>query len=346
MMKKLRVLVLMHPQRLPPDDCKGSSAKEREEWQAEFDVVSTLRTLGHEVLPLGLDFELRPIREAVAAFKPDIAFNMLDEFLGEVLFDQHVVSYLEMTALPYTGCNPRGLTLSRDKALSKKILAYHRIPVPGFAVFPLRANGSKIRRPRGLGYPLIVKSLVEEASLGIAQASIVDNDDKLAERVRFVHESLKTDAIAEQYIDGREIYVGMVGTERLLSLPAWELVLDNLPPDAAPIATRKVKWDKAYQKRHKIVWRKAELAEEVAARLAHLSRRIYRSLNLSGYARLDFRVTPEGRAFLLEANPNPGIAHDDEVPDSAATIGISYPQLLQRILALGMRYVPGRGSAD
>jgi D-alanine-D-alanine ligase len=333
-MKRLRVLALMHPQLVPPDSLEGQSEKDVNIWKTEYDVVQTLRTIGHEVRALGVQYELLPIRDAVEQWKPHIVFNLLEEFHGEVLFDQNVVSYLELLKVPYTGCNPRGMIISRGKALSKKLLAYHRIRVPDFHVFPV---GRKVRRPRWLKYPLIVKSLIEHASVGIAQASVVDSDEKLAERVRFVHERIGTDAIAEQFIEGREIYVSVIGNERLAAFPAWELVAQNKPENVPLIATAKVKHDVEYQQRHGIDIRAAELTPEQAARLAHISKRIYKTLELSGYARIDFRLGADDHFYFLEANPNPEIAQREEFASAARAAGVEYPELLQRILNLGLR---------
>jgi D-alanine-D-alanine ligase len=322
----LRVLVLMHQERVPPASLDGTTGKQQEEWKTEYAVVTALRKLGHEVMPLGLWDEVRPIRDAITDFKPHIAFNLLEEFQGQPLFDQHVVAFLELSNLPYTGCNPRGLTLARDKALTKKILTYHRIDVPAFMVAPLR---QRWKRPKVLTFPLI------------SQASVVDNDEKLQDRVRFIHESIGTDAIIEQYIDGREIYVGALGNKQVTVLPPWELVLDHLPADSVHIATRKVKWDKAYQLRHKIRSQAAQLPEAMIRKITHVTRRIYKNLSLSGYARMDFRVTTEGRVFLVEANPNPGVAPQDEFAESAQAFKLDYPQLITRLLALGRSYKPG-----
>ncbi len=219
-MKRPRVLVLMHPDLVPPDSLKGYSEQEINVWKTEYDVVSTLRRGGHEVRALGVQHELKPIRDVIEEYKPEVVFNLLEEFHGETAYDQNVASYLELMRIPYTGCNPRGLMLARGKDLSKQLLSYHRIPVPAFAVFPIRR---KVRRPARLGLPLIVKSLSEDASEGIAQASVVDSDEKLAERVTFIHDRVGTAAIAEQYIEGREIYVGVLGNDRLRVLPVWEL---------------------------------------------------------------------------------------------------------------------------
>ena len=334
-MKKLRVLALMHPDLVPPDDAERYSEAERFEWKTEWDVVRTLRKIGHDVRPLGVQDEMQPIRAAVEDFKPHIAFNLLEEFQGNVLFDQNVVSLLELLKVPYTGCNPRGMVITREKALSKKLLIYHRIRVPAFHVFPM---GRKSRRPRGLRYPLIVKSLTEHASLGISRASLVNDDDELMERVAFVHRRIATDAIAEQFIEGREVYVGVVGNERLTALPPRELVLEHPQTDAPLIATEKVKHDLEYQKRHGVEQKPAEnLPAQVAAAIAHVSKRIYRILMLSGYARLDYRVSEEGQLWFLEANPNPEIAESEEFASAAKQAGMSYSDLLQRILNLGMR---------
>ena len=175
-----------------------------------------------------------------------MVFTLLEDFHGKVIYDQNVASFLELMQVPYTGCNPRGLMLARGKDLSKTLVHYRRIPVPAFAVFPI---GRKVKRPARLALPLIVKSLSEDASLGISQASVVDTDEKLAERVAFIHERIGTAAIAEQYIEGRELYVGVLGNERLRVLPVWELKFGNLAQGAWPIATEKVKHDPNYQER-------------------------------------------------------------------------------------------------
>src|SRR6202521_1195744 len=245
-MKPLRVLVLLDPNFLPPDSIKGFSEQEINVWKTEYDVVSTLRANGHDVRPLGVQHALKPIRDAIESWKPDVVFNLLEQFHGEAAYDQNVASYLELLRIPYTGCNPRGLMLARGKDLSKKLLTYHRIPLPAFAVYPKRR---KVRRPARLGLPLIVKSLSEDASTGIAQSSVVDSDDKLVERVTFIHERIGTAAIAEQYIEGRELYVGVLGNDRLRVMPIWELESGEGAEGASRIATEKLKYDLKYQER-------------------------------------------------------------------------------------------------
>lgn len=333
-MKRLRVLVLLHPDQAPPESIKGATDLQMLAWKTGYDVVTTLRAQGHEVRLLGVQHELTPIRTEIESWNPDLVFNLLEEFHGQAAYDQNVASYLELLRVPYTGCNPRGLMLARGKDLSKKLLIYHRIPVPAFTVI---AKGRKVRRPARLGLPLIVKSLSEDASAGIAQASVVDSDDKLKERVAFIHERIGTAALVEQYIDGREIYVGVLGNDRLRVLPVWELEFRHLAPGAWRIATDRVKHNSRYQERRGIVAGPAtDLAPELASRIANVAKRIYRTLELDGYARIDFRLSADNVPYFLEANPNPEIAQVDEFASAAEHGGLSYTAMLNQIVALGL----------
>lgn len=333
--RKLRVIVLMHETLVPPESIEGLSDKQIAPWKTEWDVVSTLRSMGHEVHPVGFYDDLGVITNAIRDLKPHIAFNLAEDFDGNPLFDQHVVSYLELRKQRYTGCNPRGLTLAHDKALTKKILSFHRIPVPGFAYF---AHSRKVQQPGRLKYPLFVKSVIDEGSVGIAQASLVKDFEHLKERVEFIHRQTGSDAIAEEYIEGREIYVSVIGNQLLRCYTPWELQMTNLAEGAPNIATGKLKWDLEYQKRVGLVTKPAELTPELAKRFDQLSKRIYHHLHLSGYARLDYRLKPDGQIFLLEANPNPQIAQGEDFADSAAHCGVSYRDLLQKLITLGLNY--------
>lgn len=333
--KRRRIIVLVHESLIPPEDIRNVPDEEVEVFKTEFDVREGLRALGHEVLMVGLTDELAPLRQALEEFQPHVVFNLLEEFRGEAIFDAHVVGYLELQRTPYTGCNPRGLLLARDKALSKKVLAYHRIRVPNFRVFP---RYRRIKRPPSLEFPLIVKSLIEEGSYGIAQASVVYSDKTLEERVSFIHEKIRTDAVVEQYVDGREIYASVLGNHRLQVLPTWEIFLDKLPEDAPRIATRKIKWDLGYQEKHGVrIGRAKGLGEEMERRIGQLSRRICRRLGTDGCVRIDYRLDAEGHLYFLEANPNPDIAEEEEFASAANAAGIDYLALLQKIVNLGIR---------
>jgi D-alanine-D-alanine ligase len=335
-MRKLRILVLVREGLVPPDSLDGYTNKEIAEWKSEFDVISALKNLGHDVRPIGVFDDLAPIRQTIRDWSPHITFMLLEEFHGLATYDHAVVSYLELMRQPYTGCNPIGMMLSRDKAISKGILTHHRIPTPRFARFHL---GTKVKRPKRLEFPLLVKSAVEDASLGITQASIVHDDEALIDQVRLVHEQVGSDAIAEQFIEGRELYVGVIGNRRLQSLPVWEMLFNTMPDDLVRIATAKVKWDPEYQKENGIT---TELAEDLPAGMAmqisKVCKRVYRALNMSGYARMDLRLRPDGRVYVIEANANPNIEYGEDLAESAEVAGISYKSLIQRILNLGLRY--------
>lgn len=339
-MKKTRVLALVHDHLVPPDDTTGIDILEAE-WKMEYDVIETLRERSHEVHVLGIHDDLTGIREAVEAFKPHLVFNLMEAFAGVTTFDQNVVSYLELLRLKYTGCNPRGLVMARDKALSKKLMAYHRIPVPDFTVVRM---GRKPLLSRRLRFPLIVKSLFFEASTGISQASVVENEDQLLRRVQFIHEHLETAAIVEQFIQGRELYVGVLGHDRLDVLPVWEMSFAQMPDNRWRIATERVKWSTKYQKKHGIGTAAAQLDVDVSQRIQRIAKRTYRALDLSGYARIDLRLAEDGRPVVLEANPNPNIAYGEDFAESAEASGYSYERLLERILALGLRWIPERTS--
>ncbi|GJL64864.1 MAG: D-alanine--D-alanine ligase [Nitrospirales bacterium] len=336
-MRKLRVLTLMHEDLVPPVNLEGVDLA-TVEWKTEFDVITTLRDMGHDVRVVGVRDELDVLREAVADFKPHIAFNLLEEFNGFGGFDQNVVSYLELVGVPYTGCNPRGMVLTRDKGWSKKILTYHGILCPKFVVFSL---GRLVKWTDEIPFPVIVKSISEEASLGISQASIVDDAEKLEERVKFIHDSIGSSAIVEQFIEGRELYVGVLGNKRLQVFPVWELILKNLPDDVHRVATQRVKWSVKYQKKYGITSQEAKgLSKTMAGKIQRLAKKAYGILGLNGYARLDFRLASDGKLYFLEANPNAQIAFGEDLAESAERAGLSYENLLQRVLNLGLRWKP------
>lgn len=333
-MKKLRVSVLMHERFVPPDSVEGLGEKDLAPFKTEYDVTRGLRALGHEVMPLGIGDDLAPLRLNLRTFKPDIIFNLLEEFAGIDTYVPYVLGYLELAKQPYTGCNPRGMMIACNKGLSKKILRYHRIRTPDFEVVPV---GAKVPLPVRIPFPLIVKSATSHGSVGIAQCSVVTDDQKLVDRVNFIHEQLGTGAIVEQYIEGRELYVGVLGNDRLQTLPIWEIFFEKLSESAPRIVTEKMKWDASYQERAGIATRAAaELPAGLDKAIPRLCKRIYHALSQTGYARMDLRLTPDGHVYLLESNPNPQLAHGEDFAESANAGRISYEKLLQKILNLGL----------
>jgi D-alanine-D-alanine ligase-like ATP-grasp enzyme len=251
--KKLRILALVHDHLVPPEDTTGIDILEAE-WKMEYDVIETLREIGHDVRVLGINDNLGGIRPTVGLFKPHIVFNLMEAFAGVTTFDQNVVSYLELLGLPYTGCNPRGLILARDKAL----------------------------------------------------------------------------------------YVGVIGNERLDVLAPWEMSFAQMPDNRWKIATERVKWSTQYQKKHGIMTDRARLDAGTVERMQRMAKRAYRALDLSGYARIDIRMDEEQRIYVLEANPNPNMAYGEDFSESAEAQGISYERLLDRLIALGLRWKPAR----
>ncbi len=329
-------MVLVNEDKLPPDTIDGLTLSQIRPFKVEYDVVTTLRQIGHEVLVVGVPDELSPVRLALEQFEPHVAFNLVMHMHGIGVYDAHLVSWLELRKLAYTGNSPRGLLVAHDKALSKKILAYHRIRVPKFAVFPHKRS---VRRPSRLEFPLIVKALAEHASVGISQASIVYDDLALSQRVEFIHRNVSPWAIAEQYIAGRELNIGVLGNQRLQAGPVWELSFRNLPRGAEPIATTAAKWNQAYQERIGLASGPADgFSAAQQAELGHLAKRVYRALGMSGYGRVDLRMDDQGRAFVLEANPNPDLSYGEDFAEGCEQIGYSYKALLQKILTLASSY--------
>lgn len=334
----MKVLLIVHPDLIPPEDVKKSEIDpEFTEWITEYDVFTTMKNNEHKVEILGVGENLSVIKDKINEFKPNIVFNLLEEFQGEAIFDQNVVSYLELLGMPYTGSNPKGLIIGRDKALSKKILSFHKIYTPKFQVFPRNKPRKKVVIK---SYPLIVKCLTEEASLGISQASIVHNEEKLRERVKFVHEKYRADAIAEQFIEGREFFVGVLGNYALEALPVWELTFNQTENPEKEFYTSNAKFNDKYRQRKGISTGKAKISDELERELQTVAKKAYKILGLSGYARMDMRVDDLGKIYILEVNPNPDISEADDFAQSAKKAGYTYGELLNKIIKLGYKWSP------
>ena len=337
MKKKLNVLALFDAIRPTTLDQDLSKELNTEDWKTEANVLEALQSLSCGAEHLAIFDDTGLIREKMRSFQPDLIFNLADQFKNNRAFDQNIVSFLELQDVPFTGCGSTGLTLCKHKGISKKILSYHRIRVPDFTVIP---RGKRIARPRRLAFPILVKPLKEEASLGIAQASFVESDDQFRERVAFVHEKYDQDVIAEEYIEGRELYVSILGNHRLQVFPIREMVFQEVPPDEPKIATYKAKWDEEYRKRWGLRNKFAQqLDEAVRRQVEQTCKKIYRLLAIDGYARLDLRLTPANEVVFIEANPNPILAQDEDFAQSALKAELAYPQLIQRIMQLGMTAV-------
>ena len=334
MQRQLKVLALFDAIAPTTLDQDLSAELKTEDWKTEANVLAGLAELNTLTEHLAIFDDLDLLTQKLQRFEADVIFNLADQFKNNRAFDQNIVSFLEMHGLPFTGCGSTGLTLCKHKAISKKILGYHRIRVPEFTVI---ARGRRGVRPRRLRFPILVKPLKEEASYGIAQASFVETDEQLKERVQFIHENHGNDAIAEEYIEGRELYVSILGNRRLEVLPIRELVFKEVPPDEPKIATYKAKWDEEYRERWGLQNRFAEnLDPAVARNIVQTCKRIYRLLTIDGYARLDLRLTPNNELYFIEANPNPILAADEDFAQSALKAGLAYPRLIEQIIRLGL----------
>ena len=339
MKKKLKVLVLSDGTRPTAVDQDLSKELKTSEWKTEANVMAALESLGHTAEHLALYDDVDLLRQKTETFAPDVLFNLVEQFNNNPAFDQNIVSFFEMQGLPFTGCGSTGMTLCKHKGTSKKILHYHRIHVPNFVVIP---RGQRIARPKQLKFPVLIKPVKEEASYGISRASFVETDEQFRERVTFIHDKYQSAAIAEEYIDGRELYVSIMGNVRLTVFPIRELVFKEVPPNEPKIATFKAKWDEEYRKRWGLKNRFANgFDPALVASIEATCKRIYRLLTIDGYARIDLRLTPENRLYFIEANPNPHLAEDEDFAMSANKAGFNYPQLIDRIIRQGMQTFRG-----
>ena len=337
MKKKLKVLALFDAVAPTTIDQDLTAELATADWKTEANVLEALGMLGYTTEHLAIFDNLDLLRQKLESFAPDVLFNLADQFKNNRGFDQNIVSLLEMQGVPFTGCGATGLVLCKHKGISKKILSYHRIHTPNFVVIP---RGQRVARPRRLKFPLLVKPVKEEASLGIAQASFVENDEQFRDRVTFIHEKYDGDVIAEEYIAGRELYVSLMGDRRLQVFPIRELVFREVPPDEPRIATYRAKWDEDYRKRWGLENQFAEgLEPALVTQIERVCKRIYRLLTIDGYARIDLRLTTANEVYFIEANPNPILAADEDFALSAGQAGLPYPQLIDRIIQSGLKTV-------
>lgn len=324
----MKIVALIDPETYAADDPQFEQGLDHVLSQLEYHVVEALRILGHnvEVMPFELDI-LETVRK-IETSKPDLIFNLTEHFRGDRQMDMNIASLLELSGYPYTGTGPSGLLLCRDKALAKTILNHHRVRVPAFAALPVGKN----RLQRRISFPMIVKPALMDGSDGISRSSIVFNETELAERAQLLHARTQQPVICEAFVQGREIYVGILGNRQLTVLPARELRFDAAAEEGPQIATARVKLDEAYRKKWNIQYTFAELEPELERKVARVCKRIYRVLHLRDYARIDLRISPTGKIYCLEANPNPDLTMGDELSEAAERAGISYEQLIARIV--------------
>lgn len=320
-----------------PEQHAAQMARELEqsdevEAEMEYQVAEALQANGHDVLLLGVHDDLRDMSTRLADWKPDLVFNATEAYLHNAELDYLIPALLEAEGYRYTGAPPLALLVTRNKAMSKKILAYHGVKVPGFVTYRI---GELPAAEVPVRFPLIVKPMQSDGSEGIAQASIVHDVAALGQRVTFLHERFATAAIAEEYIEGRELYATMIGNgDAVQVLPVVELVFDagtSRPEDR--ISTQRAKWNMAYRKRHGIKTVFARRMSKVATeRLRDACHASYRSLWLRDYARIDVRLTADGEIWFIEANANPYLSFGHNSAEAAHKAGMFYEAFIQRIV--------------
>jgi len=312
------------------EDAAFKREVEQKAEEAEYDVARALLAGGHDVLMIGIGDDVTPLLAKLADFQPKLVFNGCEGFRKNARHEYAIAALLDIYGYRYTGSSPTALLVARNKSLTKKVLAYHGIRVPAFAEFH---EGDSLVRPSELRFPLIVKPLLEDASIGIAQASVVEDDPSLAQRVEFIHTKYHQAAIVEELVEGREVYVGLIGNDDLQVLPLTEMTFGEPETAEHQIATYKAKWDEEYRKKKKIknVFAKG-VSDELTRRIGEICSTAFHALWLQDYGRVDVRLAHDNEVYVLEVNPNPFIAAEHELAEAAEKAGLKYNAFIQRIV--------------
>jgi len=329
----MKVLILFDvAHQLDPGETLSPEQLKQEQKPTEADVMESLMRLGHNVETLAVFDDVTHIVEKLSTCVPDVVFNLSESFRHNRAHEPNIPALLELMKVRYTGSGPDALLLCKDKAITKKVLAYHHIRLPGFVV---SHRLSPLRRLKRFKFPAFVKPRGEESSDGISKASFARDEREAIERAQFIHQKFECDALIEEYIEGRELYISVLGSRRLTVFPPREVFFDHMPADVPKFATYHAKWNDAYRQKWGITNGAAkELAPDVEKDLRKIARNIYGWLKIRGYGRLDVRLTPEGELFLIEVNPNPSLSQDEDFAQSAAAAGMDYDGLITAILSL------------
>ena len=327
----MKVLFLLDPAEIPNEDPQFEGRWHRRSPSMEHHVVHAARECGHTTVVMSFDGAVHSIARQIEQARPRVVFNLVEDCFRNRRLGCQVPALLEALGLAYTGCSSAALTYSCDKALSALMVADRGGPVPPFEIV---SRGAAPGRPR-LRYPVIVKPRFTDGSEGISLKSIVRNSSELDRRVRLVHSRLRQDAICQEYIDGREIAVAMLGNGEPVTLPARETVFGKRKAGGPAISTERVKESKEYSEKWKVSYRRAPLSDVQQARAASLANTVYDCMEFSGYGRVDFRIDAEGGLFFLEANGNPDI-RPRVFGIMARWAGIEYTDLIQRVIDLAL----------
>ena len=336
-MSKLNIVVLYDHWEEPEDPGAPASDKTPltrtlDKKEVEDEVAEALGKLGHEATLHVLDGSTRSLH-ALARLDCDLVFNLAESFAGNDTADHCIAAYLELIGKRFTGSGSHGLLYAQDKGVAKKILEFHGIHTPVFA----RSYRGRLDFSHDLEFPVIVKPAREDGSIGIEFNAVVSSIRELMERIDWLHANFDSPVLIEEYVEGREMYVGVLGNDNATALPVIELDLSKLPEGRPRIAGAEVKWGKgtrAYKDTTSAV--AEDLPEETAALLQQTAVAVYQALDLHDYARIDMRLRPDGRVAVIEANPNPWLASKAEFALAARKAGRTYTQLIEEIIDLAL----------
>lgn len=332
MKKKLKITVLVDEVEIPENDPQFENPPK--EAVTEYHVTGALRTLGHDVTVMGAIEDIAQLAANLTGHRPQLVFNLTEHYAGNRQFDKNIAGLLEMLNIPFTGTGPTGLLLCRDKRLCKQLLSLHKIRVPGFTTFQ---PDKKIHVPKNLNFPLVIKPAMEDGSEGIAKASLVTNENALKDRVQFVHEGWRQPAIAEEYIEGKELYVTILGNKKLTVFPIRQVFFSSVENDGPQMLTFRAKWSNRYREKWGITFGFAELETSVVKDIDRICKKVYRIMQIHDYGRIDLRLTEDNKVTIIEANPNPDIAFGEEVAEAAHAGGMEYEQMIERIVKLALQ---------
>ena len=335
-MGKLNVVVLYdrweEPEEAGPPAEKAPLTRTLDKKEVEDEVVEALGKLGHDASLHVLDGSLKGLH-ALARLDCDLIFNLAESFAGMDTADYCIAAYLELIQKPFTGAGSHGLLFAQDKGVAKKILEFHGIHTPVFA----RSYRGRLDFSHDLEFPVIVKPAREDGSIGIEFNAVVSSIRELMERIDWLHSNFDSPVLIEEYVEGREMYVAVIGNDNPTALPVVELDLSKLPQGTPRIAGAEVKWGKgtrAYRDTKSAV--AEDLPEETAAQLQTTAVAVYQALELRDYARIDMRLRPDGRVAVIEANPNPWLASKAEFAMAARKTGRTYTELIEEIVDMAL----------
>jgi D-alanine-D-alanine ligase len=324
----------------PPENPKR--ARKRREKSDREEIAGALTKLGHTVVEHCLDGRRRSLK-ALAGIEADLVFNLTESYGGDDTKDLNIAAYLDLLHLPYTGSGPSGLLLAQDKAVAKRLFTFHGLRTPHFAT----VYQGRLQWSDDIHFPVIVKPKREDGSIGIEFNAVVGSIKELMERIDALHADLDSPVLIEEYIEGRELYVSVLGNEASAALPVVELDLSDLPEGTPRIAGTEVKWERGTDAYKKTKLRVPEdLSEEVLAEIQETAVTACRALEIRDYARADLRLTPEGRIYLLEVNPNPWLHPTAEFALAAKQAGRDYVSLIEEIVGMALARYRGRTLTD